>query len=132
MSLNIYSNLLDFLYVYPPSLIIIYSLIIINNKCDFQIPEIIKKIFSDSNNTLNNNNNNDNNSKNSKNKLKSVRKQKLKETNNIVIILFGTIGLICYLLIRFFMDKIKNRIDLQEVKCTLKEDIMNNLKKKQG
>jgi len=120
MSLNIYSNLLDFIYVYPPTLIIIYSLVIINNKCDFQIPEFIKKIFTDSNDIKNT----------SHPELKSARKQKLKDTNNIVIIIFGTIGLICYLFIRFFMDKIKNRIDLQQVNCKLKEDVMNDLKKK--
>ena len=52
MSENIFSNLYDFLYIYPPILIIIYSIIIIYTKCDLNISEFIKEVFTSPEDTL--------------------------------------------------------------------------------
>jgi hypothetical protein len=121
MSKKIYENLLDFVYIYPPSLLIIYSLVIIKNKCNVNINEtlqlIIEKIFSDSGQYK------------GKDYLvkRAARKEQLTNTNNKVIWVFGSISLLCYLLIRFFMDNIKDKIDLQEVQCKLKKQVTDTL-----
>ncbi len=120
MSNKIYENLLDFVYIYPPSLLIIYSLVIIKNKCNLEDSEIIKtikKLFSIS----------DNSTPRNHKTQRNARKEQLKKTDDGVMIIFGAISLICYLLIRFFMDNIKEKIDLQEVQCKLKDSVTGAL-----
>ena len=117
MSENIFSNLYDFLYIYPPILIIIYSIIIIYTKCDLNIPEFIKKVFTFSEDTLKLNKiieegTSNNNRKHIIKKLKN-RTDKLKQTNNRVLILFGLIASICYLIIRYFMYGIKDKLNIE-------------------
>ena len=124
-SLSIFNNLLEFIYVYPPSLIIIYSIIIVINKCHIEIPTFIKKFLSDSNN------NNSNNNQNVK-KTKKERKRMLWETDCTVLRSMGFIILVSYLLIRYFMSAIKNKLKLRNLECRTKIDLEKEIKNKEG
>ena len=133
MSENIFSNLYDFLYIYPPILIIIYSIIIIYTKCDLNIPEFIKEVFTFSEDTLKLNKIIENGA--TSNKTEQIRKKlgnrtdKLKQTNNRVLILFGLIASICYLIIRYFMYGIKDKLNSLSIKCVLNKEAEETIKK---
>ena len=133
MSENIFSNLYDFLYIYPPILIIIYSIIIIYTKCDLNIPEFIKEVFTSSEDTLKLNKiiekgTSNSNEKKIKKKLEN-RTDKLKQTNNAVLIVFGLTACICYLIIRYFIYGIKDKLNSLSVKCVLNKEAEEVIKK---
>ena len=115
----ILNNLYKYILVYPPSLIIIYSIIIGINKCPIDLPPFLNELFA----TLTNNSTNTTNVQ----KLKKIRKDKLWETDCGVIKLMGFISLVCYLLIRYFMYAIKNIIKTNTLKCRIKTDLKEDI-----
>lgn len=122
-SSSIFNNLYKYILIYPPSLIIIYSIIISLSKCPINIP-ILDSLFQ----TLKNNSTTqDSNIK----KLKKVRKDKLSETNSSVIRFMGLISLVCYLLIRSLMYKIKNIIKTNTLECRIKTELKDNIMSKE-
>jgi hypothetical protein len=124
-SSSIFLNLNNLFLMYPPLLIIIYSIIISLNKCSVDLPEFLNSLFE----TLKNNSSNSNHEIN---KLKKARKDKLSETNSAVIRFMGLIALVCYLLIRIFMYKIKNIIKTNNLQCRIKTELKDNIMSKEN
>lgn len=123
-SSSIFNNLYKYILIYPPSLIIIYSIIISLNKCPINIP-FLNSLFQ----TLKNNST----TKDSDiEKLKKARKDKLSETNSSVIRLMGLISLVCYLLIRCFMYQIKNIMKTNTLECRIKTELKDNIMSKEN